>query len=148
MLDMLTPILFYLNDARADQCESRLRACETLNINLYKLSSLPVLKTKQNISPVCVRSPARPHAHRRLHPAAAEWRKKLWRPSEQAVRSPCAHGHSCVHRNPRRPAHSGETLWREINERIYFFHLSTNEGRKSCVWQKETEGWSELSVTW
>lgn len=93
---------------------------------------------------MCVCSPARPHAHRRLHPAAAEWRKKLRRPSEQAVRSPCAHGHSCVHRNPRRPAHSGETLWREINERIYFFHLSTNEGRKSCVWQKETAGWRQV----
>lgn len=109
VLDMLVPILFNLNDARADQCESEppcaVCVCGKIKYNACVLSANiqgSLLKT------FLLCSSCRPHAHRRVHPAAAERREKLRGPSEQTVHPARPDGHSCFHGNPRRPAHRGK----------------------------------------
>ena len=74
VLDILVPILYYLNDARADQCESPL----FLHFNKLLLDKHSL--TCSVMYPCC--STCWAHAYWGVHFAAVEWREKLWRALE------------------------------------------------------------------
>lgn len=78
MLDILVPILYYLNDARADQCKSQPAVIRLLS-SCYT-SSMHFLLLLMGFILGC--SPRWTHAHRRVHSAAAERGEKLWRAPE------------------------------------------------------------------
>lgn len=73
VLDILVPILYYLNDARADQCESHPGDISVFAHSKPLCSFILLL-----MSVILVFSPRGPHAHRRVHFAAAERGEKLW----------------------------------------------------------------------
>uniref|UniRef100_A0A2K6NYK2 HID1 domain containing n=1 Tax=Rhinopithecus roxellana TaxID=61622 RepID=A0A2K6NYK2_RHIRO len=136
VLDILVPILFFLNDARADQCKTRV-GWDAGSFPGGEVegppSALPPRSSGLALSPpgreapkmvpvwappspshpsdpshVTCRSSGGPDAHWCLHPAASERGAELWGAAEQALLGSRAHGHPSLHGDPRRPAHCGE----------------------------------------
>ena len=46
VLDVLVPILYHLNDSRADQCEYRLQ----INKEIFKITELRILRVRNSFS--------------------------------------------------------------------------------------------------
>ena len=46
----------------------------------------------------------------RVHPATPERREELWGAPQQALSDPGTHGPAHLHRQPRRPSHSGNNM--------------------------------------
>lgn len=88
VLEILVPILYHLNDSRADQCE---------------WNGIWVALRQRHITSDCSYSARRSDAHRRVHTASAVRRAQLWCAPKQAVHGNGADGHSGVHRHARGP---------------------------------------------
>lgn len=104
------------------------KTCFILQKKKPHLKNISLLKSRSEISTfssVC--SSRRPRAHRRLHPAAAERREELRRPSEQTVHAASPDGRPCFHGNPRRPAHRGETGDRALHEILIIVSMFVTE---------------------
>lgn len=85
VLDILVPILYHLNDSRADQCEYTSIVSDIGEDTRIQIPSSYFPYSSRGFN-----------SHRRVHPALVEWRTQLWRAFKQTIHSHCPHGHSSV----------------------------------------------------
>jgi hypothetical protein len=84
VLEVLVPILYHLNDSRADQCK--------FYHAKYSMSKFCSISCSESWS----------NAHWSVHLALVERRKKLWSALEQTLHRHHSDGHSCFYWNSRR----------------------------------------------